>query len=389
MNEQQHLEEVIGRFLQNTRENEEISKEEAIYLKRRIRPAMEYLIVQENIDGMKKMADRGWFGEQELNGFLTRAGELKKWDAFRVLLAWKNHISTKEKSPNTATKQELITSLMKHCKNELCWRYPELGRALLELRVQPDEQVTAMRTDGESLYVNPEYLIHRFGENPENVYEEYLRLIRQKEELSEIEKGKYDYRRFLRRFTVTREEMKLDQDAFDPVAYYYGMERYGNLPMIEPLETREGNRLEELVIAIDTSGSCKKEMVARFLGETRRILEEKENFFENWKVCLIQCDSFIQEKVMIHSAKEWEAYREQLVIHGRGGTDFRPVFEEVGRMREKREFSDLKALIYFTDGDGIYPEKKPDYETAFVFVKKSEKMDRVPGWAKKLLVTEK
>lgn len=326
MNEQQHLEEIIGRFLQNTRENEEISKEEAIYLKRRIRPAMEYLIVQENIDGMKKMADRGWFGEQELNGFLTRAGELKKWDAFRVLLAWKNHISTKEKSPNTATKQELITSLMKHCKNELCWRYPELDRALLELRVQPDEQVTAMRTDGESLYVNPEYLIHRFGENPENVYEEYLRLIRQciempenfgketekqkaickkwkeiakelaitygaggkrrgenrggqKEELSEIEKGKYDYRRFLRRFTVTKEEMKLDQDAFDPVAYYYGMERYGNLPMIEPLETREGNRLEELVIAIDTSGSCKKEMVARFLGETRRILEEKENFF--------------------------------------------------------------------------------------------------------------
>ena len=48
---------------------------------------------------------------------------------------------------------------------------------------------------------------------------------------------------------------------------------------------------------------------------------------------------------MIHSAKEWEAYREELVIHGRGGTDFRPVSEEVERMREKREFSDLKALI--------------------------------------------
>ena len=381
MNEQQYLEEVIGRFLQNMQENEKISKEDAAYLKRRIRPAMEYLIRQENIAGMKKLADRGWFGEQELNGFLIKAGELEKWDAFRVLLAWKNHISVKEKSPNTETKQDLIAGLMKHCKNELCWRYPELGRALLELRVQPDEQVTAMETDGESLYVNPEYLIQIFGENPEKIYEKYLRLIRhclempesfgektakqkaickkwkeiaeelaitygaggkrrgenrggQSEELSEIEKGKYDYRRFLRRFTVTREEMKLDQDAFDPVAYYYGMERYGNLPMIEPLETREGNRLEELVIAIDTSGSCKKEIVARFLGETRRILEEKENFFENWKVCLIQCDSFIQEKVMIHSAKEWEAYREQMVIHGRGGTDFRPVFEEVEGMRE-------------------------------------------------------
>ena len=33
----------------------------------------------------------------------------------------------------------------------------------------------------------------------------------------------------------------------------------------------------------------------------------------------------------------------------------------------------LKALIYFTDGDGIYPRQKPDYETAFVFVKKTEK----------------
>ena len=144
MNEQQHLEEVIKRFLQSTQENEEIAKEDAAYLKRRIRPAMEYLIGQENIDGMKKLADRGWFGEQELNGFLTKAGELEKWDAFRVLLAWKNHISVKEKSTATDTKQELIAGLMKHCKNELCWRYPELGRALLELRVQPDEQVTAM-----------------------------------------------------------------------------------------------------------------------------------------------------------------------------------------------------------------------------------------------------
>ena len=130
---------------------------------------MEYLIGQENIDGMKKLADRGWFGEQELNGFLTKAGELEKWDAFRVLLAWKNHISVKEKSTATETKQELIAGLMKHCKNELCWRYPELGRALLELRVQPDEQVTAMETDGESLYVNSEYLIQLFGENPEKV----------------------------------------------------------------------------------------------------------------------------------------------------------------------------------------------------------------------------
>ena len=73
--------------------------------------------------------------------------------------------------------------------------------------------------------------------------------------------------------------MKLDQDAFDPVAYYYGMERYGNLPMIEPLETREGNRLEELVIAIDTSGSCKKRNGSPFPWRDQKDSGGKGKFF--------------------------------------------------------------------------------------------------------------
>ena len=209
-----------------------------------------------------------------------------------------------------------------------------------------------------------------------------------KETLSEIEKRAYNYRSFLKQFTVTREEMELDLDSFDPVAYHYGLEHYGSLPFIEPPETREGNRVEELVIAIDTSGSCKKEIVAKFLGETRSILEEKENFFSRWNVCLIQCDSFVQDVTMIHSPKEWEAYRETITIKGRGGTDFRPVFQKVEELREQHVFRNLKALIYFTDGDGIYPEQKPDYETAFVFVRQTEKMNLVPKWAKKLLTEE-
>ena len=209
-----------------------------------------------------------------------------------------------------------------------------------------------------------------------------------KETLSGIEKRAYDYRRFLKQFTVTREEMELDLDSFDPVAYHYGLEHYGSLPFIEPPETREGNRLEELVIAIDTSGSCKREIVAKFLGETRSILEEKENFFSRWNVCLIQCDSFVQDVTMIHSPKEWEAYRETITIKGRGGTDFRPVFQKVEELRKQHVFRNLKALIYFTDGDGIYPEQKPDYETAFVFVRQTEKMNLVPKWAKKLLTEE-
>ena len=89
-------------------------------------------------------------------------------------------------------------------------------------------------------------------------------------------RGKFDYRKFLKRFAVPREEVELDTESFDYIFYNLGMERYGNTPLIEPLEYKEVNRLEELVIAIDTSSSCSSETVRGFLGETYRILEEKE-----------------------------------------------------------------------------------------------------------------
>ena len=99
------------------------------------------------------------------------------------------------------------------------------------------------------------------------------------EELEELYKSRYDYRKFLRKFAFPREEIQLDEDSFDYIFYNFGMEQYGNLPLIEPLEYKEVNRLEELVIAIDTSGSCSKELVRRFLGETYQILSTRENFF--------------------------------------------------------------------------------------------------------------
>ena len=180
--------------------------------------------------------------------------------------------------------------------------------------------------------------------------------------------------------------MELDLESFDYIFYHLGMEEYGNMPLIEPLEYKEVNRMEELVIAIDTSGSCSSETVQQFLGETYRILSDRENFFRKMKVYLIQCDCCIQDVVVIHSEEEWKAYSKDIRIQGRGGTDFRPVFEYVQQQRQKKELKDLKALIYFTDGDGIYPRTAPDYRCAFVFLEETAKMDLVPAWAMKLLV---
>ena len=206
------------------------------------------------------------------------------------------------------------------------------------------------------------------------------------EAVDEIPKSRYDYRRFLKQFSVPREEVELDTESFDYVFYCYGMEHYGNMPLIEPLEYKEVNRLEELVIAIDTSSSCYKEVVQQFLAETYEILSQRENFFRKMKVYIIQCDSFIQDVAIIHSEEEWKEYSKEITIQGRGGTDFCPVFQYIEEQKKAKEIKRLKALIYFTDGDGLYPQEKPDYETAFVFLKKTYKMDLVPHWATKLLI---
>ena len=218
---------------------------------------------------------------------------------------------------------------------------------------------------------------HRIGANPGN----------REEELEQLYKSRYDYRKFLKKFAFPREEIQLDEESFDYIFYYFGMEHYKNLPLIEPLEYKEVNRLEELVIAIDTSGSCSKELVQRFLGETYQILSTRENFFRKMKVYIIQCDCCIQSVAVIHSEAEWKEYVRNVRIQGRSGTDFVPVFTYIKKEQERKELKNLKALIYFTDGDGIYPGQKPDYETAFVFVKKNENMKYVPNWAYKLVIS--
>ena len=201
------------------------------------------------------------------------------------------------------------------------------------------------------------------------------------EELAIRNTGTYDFTHFLKQFARQGEEIKTDIEGFDYIPYLYGLEHYGNIPLIEHLEYQEVNRLEELVIAIDTSGSCSLDTVRKFMEETYSILSNHENFFRKMNVYVIQCDSFIQDMAHITSEQDWQDYLKNLAIHGRGGTDFRPVFEYVEELRAKKELKDLKGLLYFTDGDGIYPEIPTDYKTAFVFYKEKEQHQKVPAWA--------
>lgn len=194
------------------------------------------------------------------------------------------------------------------------------------------------------------------------------------------EAAKYDFSRYLRRFSVTREELRLDLTGFDLIPYTYGLARYGNMPMIEPPETAESHRVETLVIAIDTSGSCKRPTVERFLAEIERMLMRHEYFFERMNVRVMQCDAFVQSDVAIRCREDWRRYAANLVVKGRSGTDFRPVFKRVEQLRASGELKGLKGLLYFTDGDGAYPQRRPPYETAFVFSSRRALERRIPEW---------
>ena len=198
------------------------------------------------------------------------------------------------------------------------------------------------------------------------------------------EDRRYDYREFLKKYAVWGETLSLDTDSFDYLPYDYSRRMYENLLLLEPLEYKEVRRLREFVIAIDTSGSCSGKVVRQFLSETWEIFQERENFFEQMNIHIIQCDCVIQEHVRITCQEEWQEYVDHMEVKGHGDTDFTPVFRLVDEMVREKELTNLKGLLYFTDGDGIYPDWIPSYETAFVFLNQELKKGKAPDWAEDL-----
>ncbi|MFV0343862.1 MAG: VWA-like domain-containing protein [Anaerocolumna sp.] len=207
-----------------------------------------------------------------------------------------------------------------------------------------------------------------------------------KEEVDIENRKRYDYSSFLKKFTVIREEPMIDLDSYDTFLYTYGLQLFGNMPLIEPNETKETKKIEEIVIAIDTSLSCSGELVRAFLNQTYTILKETESFFRKINIHIIQCDDKIQGDQVIHSKEELQSYMEKFEVIGSGGTDFRPVFTYVNRLIIEKSIKNLRGLIYFTDGKGIFSNAKPPYDTAFVFMKENYEDAQVPSWAMKLII---
>ncbi len=207
--------------------------------------------------------------------------------------------------------------------------------------------------------------------------------------LAVANRKKYDYSDFLRRFAMLSEEMKINDDEFDYVFYTYGLKLYGNMPLIEPLEYKETQRIRDFAICIDTSESCKGELVRKFVEHTFNIMKQQEDYAHAVNIHIIQCDARVQSDVKITDLRDIDRFMEGFEVRGMGGTDFRPAFAYVNQLVDSGELTDMKGIIYFTDGLGTFPEKPPDYDTAFVFFDEGDNyVPAVPPWAMRVLVDE-
>ena len=171
---------------------------------------------------------------------------------------------------------------------------------------------------------------------------------------------------FLRRFAVPEERMLMDPDTFDVRWYHLGLEYYGDIPLLEPSELSEPPLPDDIVVALDVSGSCHGETCKRFLKETLGILRDISAGASRFRVLLLLCDTEIQQEILLETPEQVDALFDNFTVTGFGGTDFRPVFDRIAQLRSKGTLPRVRGLLYLTDGYGDYPDHPADYPTAFL-----------------------
>lgn len=204
--------------------------------------------------------------------------------------------------------------------------------------------------------------------------------------LKSVTNDKYDYNKFLKKFIFFNESMEINDDEFDYIFYTYGLKMYENMPIIEPLEYIESLKTRKLFIAIDTSGSVKGNVVEKFIEKTYNILKSTDFFSVNTEIHIIQCDSQIKDVRIIHNPDELEEYTQNLSLKGFGGTDFRPVFQYVDEIYNFSKQNEINGLIYFTDGEGVYPKQMPKFKSVFIINDSCFDKSKMPLWATTLFL---
>ena len=123
-----------------------------------------------------------------------------------------------------------------------------------------------------------------------------------------------------------------------------------------------------VVLAIDTSGSVPD-------SELSKVFVEVQNYRDIFpsQLTVIQCDTKIQH-IQEYQSEDYVPAPKKLTVLGRGGTDFRPVFDWI----KEQHFVSLPILIYATDGYGSFPEIQPNFPVIWIAFHKSIELKKFP-----------
>lgn len=135
----------------------------------------------------------------------------------------------------------------------------------------------------------------------------------------------------------------------------YSFQRTSRRDTGAALMPRLYSRSVNVVVTLDTSGSVKDEELREFLSEVDALKGQVRA-----EVVLHACDDKLCANGPWRFA-QWEPITLPEGVSGKGGTDFRPVFEWLERERLNPDL-----LIYFTDAEGKFPEREPQYPVVWL-----------------------
>lgn len=159
-----------------------------------------------------------------------------------------------------------------------------------------------------------------------------------KDFLDEVQKPKVDWKEVLWQFV---------QESIYSPDYKWTRPNRNYLPSGIYLPTLVGEEMPDVVVAEDTSYSVHKALTLQFRGEFGAIVEQ----MRPRRIHHLQADTRITKVTEMEPGDEFSNE-----VAGRGGTDFRPVFNWV-----EKEGHTPACLVYMSDLEGPFPVKEPDY----------------------------
>lgn len=165
-------------------------------------------------------------------------------------------------------------------------------------------------------------------------------------------KSRVDWRSALRRFV--QEAARADYSWSRPNPRYALHGLY--MPSLHSEE------MGPIVIGVDTSGSIDQVLLSQFAAEVQAVVDE----MKPRRLHVMYADAKVQAQGSFE--------RDEPIVFapaGGGGTDFRPLFDEVAKLDDPPV-----CVVYLTDLYGTFPEQEPDVPTLWVTAE--ERIPAVP-----------